>query len=318
MVSPRDMSLPLMGSAMLKERMPAHVEKLISQQKEIVDRFLDGQANDTTEGPIRYLAYFRRLRNLAVTSQRYLAYTSDIGESMRPVVPRPLINCAYLITSLYIIGDVANEGIKAYHRNMRVLAPATEAYHDATTHSAYQFQPSATHHVQRVSPEPSILQETLSKNHPQPWKDPEIDTEGEILDGVLPWSSKKIPMREDWRAVIAERATFQVLASLVLPAITIHSAVRYGGKALKNATSPMLRRWGPVGLGLAIIPMLPYTFDKPVQKFVRGAFDTLYESFEGPGITEDVSLEKLPSSHMLKTLAQEKEMQAETDHGRKL
>ncbi len=58
-----------------------------------------------------------------------------------------------------------------------------------------------------------------------------------------------------------------------LPAFTIHSTVKYAGRAMKNVKNPALRTWGPVGLGLAVVPALPYLFDEPVEEAVDFIFE---------------------------------------------
>ena len=87
---------------------------------------------------------------------------------------------------------------------------------------------------------------------------------------------------EDYRAVMAQRAVFQGLASMGLPAFTIHSVVRYSGKALKNNSNKTLRTWGPIGLGLVVVPFLPFVFDKPVEHAVEWIFHTAFRAIGGP------------------------------------
>lgn len=41
-----------------------------------------------------------------------MAYTSDVGEAFRPVVPRWIVNAAYGLSFAYVAGDVTYE---AYH-----------------------------------------------------------------------------------------------------------------------------------------------------------------------------------------------------------
>ena len=55
-------------------------------------------------------------------------------------------------------------------------------------------------------------------------------------------------MIEDYRAVMAQRAVFQSVASMGLPAFTIHSIVRYSGRALKDAKNTRIRSYGPIGV----------------------------------------------------------------------
>lgn len=77
----------------------------------------------------------------------------------------------------------------------------------------------------------------------------------------------------DWKGVAFKRAVFQSIASMGLPAFTIHSTVRYSGLALKNVKNAKVRTWGPVGLGLAVVPALPYLFDEPVEEAVDWVFE---------------------------------------------
>ena len=60
--------------------------------------------------------------------------------------------------------------------------------------------------------------------------------------------SGRVPALEDYRSVMAQRAIFQTVASMGLPAFTIHSIVRYSGRALKNAKNTTIRSYGPIGV----------------------------------------------------------------------
>lgn len=68
----------------------------------------------------------------------------------------------------------------------------------------------------------------------------------------LAWEPKTVPLIEDYRAVMAQRAVFQSVASMGLPAFTIHSIVRYSGKALRTAKNTTIRSWGPIGVCLPL------------------------------------------------------------------
>ena len=59
---------------------------------------------------------------------------------------------------------------------------------------------------------------------------------------------RRIPAIEDYRAVMAQRAVFQGVASMGLPAFTIHSIVKHSGKALKDAKNKTIRTYGPIGV----------------------------------------------------------------------
>lgn len=140
-----------------------------------------------------------------LSAHRYVAYTSDIGESFRPIAHPYLIKSAYAVSWAYLIGDVSLEGWKAHKRNEKLLAPQ---------HSEH------TQALANGGPEKQAVMQTPTK----------------------------IPALEDWRAVAAQRAVFQSVASMGLPAFTIHSIVRYSGQALKNAKNTKIRTWGPIGV----------------------------------------------------------------------
>ena len=145
-----------------------------------------------------------------LSAQRYVAYTSDIGESFRPVAHPYLVRSAYAISWAYLIGDVSNESWKAHKRNQLLL------------------NPEGGQHMQAVVDGPPDKQSLMQ-------------------------TPVKIPAIEDWRAVAAQRAVFQSIASMGLPAFTIHSIVRYSGRALKNAKNTTIRTWGPIGVSTSHI-----------------------------------------------------------------
>ena len=128
-----------------------------------------------------------------MSAQRYVAYTSDVGESFRPVASPLVVRTAYGISWAYLTGDVGYEGYKAYLRQYPSANPADVA----------------SNAVPKAVPVPAI---------------------------------------EDWRSVMVQRAVFQSLASMALPAFTIHSIVRYSGQAMKSVKNTRVRTWGPIGV----------------------------------------------------------------------
>src|ERR1700761_9584260 len=86
----------------------------------------------STDSSVRYAAYAARARTILLSAHRYVAYTSDIGESFRPIAHPWLIRSAYGISWAYLLGDVGHEGYKAYLRNRRALAPPGDSYKDAS------------------------------------------------------------------------------------------------------------------------------------------------------------------------------------------
>ncbi|KAK0352531.1 hypothetical protein LTR91_020875 [Friedmanniomyces endolithicus] len=195
-------------------------------------------ADDTTNSSLRYAAYAARFRTILLSAHRYVAYTSDIGESFRPIAHPGMVRVAYGVSWAYLVGDVGYEGYKAYNRNQAALHP-TEA---------------ATEGV------PAAATTTALAN---------------------PVTGRVAPI-DHWASVMVQRGVFQSVASMGLPAFTIHSIVRYSGRALKNAKNPRIRTWGPIGLGLAAVPALPFMFDKPVEKATEWLFHKGFELVGGP------------------------------------
>ena len=72
----------------------------------------------------------------------------------------------------------------------------------------------------------------------------------------------------------ARAASFQLIGSVALPFIIIHSGVKYSSKIFDQVAPKirLLRAWGPSAVGLAIIPLLPTFVDHPVEQAVDYAF----------------------------------------------
>ncbi|GAA6062929.1 hypothetical protein JCM10212_007160 [Sporobolomyces blumeae] len=166
---------------------------------------------DTVDTEARYLGYLGRIRPVLIASSRYLAYTSDVGESFRPVVNPKVVTAAYGVSWLYLGGDVAYEGYKAKLR-------------------AQEYCPGALAQVVGLS--------------------------------------------------TAKRAIFQATASMLLPAFTIHSIVKYTAKYLKKrgVHNVRVKQWLPSALGLGMIPALPFIFDEPVEHVVDLTFDKIHRT----------------------------------------
>ncbi|KAG6002705.1 hypothetical protein E4U21_002814 [Claviceps maximensis] len=222
-------------------KLPQRLQSIVddSESDSLFDDVVEGYAPPTTDTKLRYAAYATRIRTILLSAHRYVAYTSDIGESFRPVAHPKLVRAAYGISWLYIIGDVSHEGYRAYWHNQRILNP----------------QLRLTSRQEKIT--------GLSAAH-----------SSDLAPGVVS------PL-EDWRTVMVQRGLFQSLASMGLPAFTIHSVVRYSGQALKKVKNPAVRTWGPIGLGLSVVPFLPRLFDEPVENAVEWAFHKGFEAFGG-------------------------------------
>lgn len=214
-----DFSKPLPRKAL-----PAELQSTLDNEEKLWETLYDGSAPESTDSSLRYAGYASRVRTILMSAHRYVAYTSDIGESFRPVAHPWLIKGAYGVSWAYLAGDVAHEGYKAYLRNQRVENPDTDA--------AKQFAADHEPRGEAVTTMPKGVDVTAT------------GTEVGFVRGVT------VPAIEDYRAVMAQRAVFQGLASMGLPAFTIHSIVKYSGRALKDVKNVKLRTYGPIGVSL--------------------------------------------------------------------
>ncbi|KAL5601083.1 hypothetical protein BROUX41_005910 [Berkeleyomyces rouxiae] len=228
------------------EKLPESLQKAVrdTAAETAFDKAVDGYGPDSTESNVRYAAYLSRIRTIVSSAHRYVAYTSDIGESFRPVVNPGIVRAAYGVSWLYLVGDVSFEGYKAYWSNQRTLNPSLQ-----------------------LSP----AQQKWA-GLPDPITDAVPSAPGSATAKVAPL--------DDYRTVMLQRAIFQSLASMGLPAVTIHSVVKYSGQAMKNVKNKTVRTWGPIGLGLSVVPFLPRLFDEPVENAVEWAF---HKAFLGVG-----------------------------------
>lgn len=183
------------------------------------------------EGVVRYAAYANRFRTILRASHRYIAYTSDIGESFRPVAHPYLVTFGYGVSWAYLLGDVS-------YSSWMVKMKSEGKYR------------------------PGLL----------PWQP--VEGEGDPAEAEKYRKLVNNSLAEtDWRVQFAKRGVFQGLASMGLPALTIHLAVRYSSVLFKNVKVKAVKTYGPVSVGLAIVPLLPYIFDEPVEQAVDFVFD---------------------------------------------
>lgn len=199
-------------------------------------------ARESTDTNLRYAAYATRIRTILLSAHRYVAYTSDIGESFRPVAHPYLVRSAYAVSWAYLAGDVAHEGYKAYLRNQRVLHPEASSPLAATSGQGSGHDPAAREKLGNVAGVVGSDKFAAAQ--------PESTTLGAGITGgsTGQLSARKVPALEDYRTVMVQRALFQGIASMGLPAFTIHSIVKYSGKALKDAKNATIRTWGPIGV----------------------------------------------------------------------
>ena len=64
-----------------------------------------------------------------------------------------------------------------------------------------------------------------------------------------------------------------------LPAFTIHTVVSQAQKAFANTKNARVKAWGPTLTGLALVPMLPYLYDHPIEVATEHVFDWAREAY---------------------------------------
>lgn len=230
-----------------RKRLPKDLQDTLNDEEKLWEVLYEGKAEDTTDTSIRYAAYASRLRTIMLSAHRYVAYTSDIGESFRPVAHPNWVRTAYGISWLYLTGDVCSEGYKAYCRNQRTLHP--EKYIDVqekTDTAAAQLVPSAANASGIFDTVKEVARKATNTEGVKMGRQSGALTGDHVTPGL-------VPAIEDYRAVMVQRAVFQGVASMGLPAFTIHSIVRYSGRALKDAKNKTLRTWGPIGVSSPFI-----------------------------------------------------------------
>ncbi|PLN76956.1 mitochondrial 18 KDa protein-domain-containing protein [Aspergillus taichungensis] len=245
--SPNEETPPEDPKPIPRENLPPQLQQLVDHDdRTFYDDIYGPYSIDSTDTPYRYAGYANRLRTILLSAHRYVAYTSDIGESFRPVSHPYLVRSAYAISWTYLLGDVAHEGYKAYLRNRDVLAPPCESYKDAASHGDVVLG-MATGNVAG-----SLRPQSSGATPPQ--------------ESLTPWPATSIPLIEDYRVVMAKRAVFQGLASMGLPALTIHSVVKHSGRMLKGYKSALLRTWTPIGVCIYFHLSLPSAPPWSLQK----------------------------------------------------
>ncbi|KAG8631822.1 hypothetical protein KVT40_000962 [Elsinoe batatas] len=248
-----------------RQKLPrALQDELDTADSDMWSSLYDGTAPETTDTNLRYAGYAARVKTVLLSAHRYVAYTSDIGESFRPVAHPYLVKGAYGVSWAYLLGDVGHEGYKAWVRNQKVLHP--EQYSDDAAGTATHSGHTVTEKVKGAA---EAVKTQLGAGNVS------------LEDSLVRNPGKVVPL-EDYRAVMAQRAIFQGVASMGLPAFTIHSLVKYSGRAMKDVKNVKVRTWGPIGLGLAAVPALPFMFDEPVERATEWIFHKGFEFFGGP------------------------------------
>lgn len=192
----------------------APVAPVFREYCEVDDDQAASEAN-LRDGAARYLPYVARAKLLVVKAKvvaaqgvRYMAYTSDLGESFRPVLKPWQVNLTYGVAAGYCLADSAYAGYC-------------------------------------------------------------VSEAGEPRSVVI--------------AACAQRGVFQFVASLALPAVIIHTVVHQAQPLFRRpafADMPRVAKYGPSGIGLAIIPFLPL-MDPACEHGVDWLFDKAWPGWRG-------------------------------------
>jgi fission process protein 1 len=101
--------------------------------------------------------------------------------------------------------------------------------------------------------------------------------------GPSAWEAANFSEPTRLSMIAVKRSVFQGLASMALPAFTIHTAVAQTAKAVKNSQNLVVKRWLPSAVGIGIVPFLPYLFDHPVEYATDVLFDKVEEAMAKSG-----------------------------------
>eukprot|EP00434_Breviolum_minutum_P041125 symbB.v1.2.036580.t1/scaffold5197.1/size29901/3 len=73
-------------------------------------------SKELEETAFRYLPYVARAKQMLLSSHRYVAYSSDVGESLRPVIKPWQVNLSYGIAGAYVLADTSLAGYRRYQQ----------------------------------------------------------------------------------------------------------------------------------------------------------------------------------------------------------
>lgn len=117
-------------------------------------------------------------------------------------------------------------------------------------------------HKERQGTLPSIAEkatETLSPAQKVELRKRQLENEvkdKDALPNVIKYNPLEASESMHVGLVVARRAVFQSLASMALPAFTIHSIVRYSAPLFARSSNARIRGSGPTIAGLAAVPAL--------------------------------------------------------------
>lgn len=212
------------------------------------------------------------------TLARYLAYFSDVGEAFRPVLALPLVRATYAVSWAYCLFDTATRvrnaerdlqhQVQSKRNVLRVLESNEAERHTISLAADIRFIRYTLRDFDRGWP--VISGPVMSSDR----------EESIMLDAIQDRIRKSLRDTEDKLARLQEyqkqlgvkQAIFHTVASMALPAVTINLTVRASRRiwgSLLPATATRALRMLPTATGLAVIPILPFLYDKGVHGFLE-------------------------------------------------
>ena len=182
---------------------------------------------------------------------RLTAFTSEVGESLRPLIFLWQVRATYAVSWLYVFLDVVlRAGDEASLRGWYV---STNGRTRARCHTLLPAHGC------------SLLVRAFAVCCP-------------LYLAVLPCC---LHLRT-WRVVrtLLFFSIFHSIATMALPALIIHTAVHQSQRALRMVPGDApwlthLRQWGPTIVGLALIPLMPI-FDEPMEALLERVFHRVW------------------------------------------
>lgn len=214
------------------------------------------------------------------------AYTSEMGEALRPLTKPWVVRGAYAVSWTYIIVDVAYAGYKAakqYESIASTTFSATGPVQEFETEAAKLANQTLSSVRENLPLEEVLDSKTLAALSPSEKVELRKRHTQRLAEhgrhaGVDP---NKVSEVTHVGMTVTRQAVFQSIASMALPAFTIHSIVKYTTPVFAKAKNHRIRAFGPTAAGLMFIPALPFLFDEPVEHVVDFAFDWIQERVMG-------------------------------------
>eukprot|EP00887_Chlorella_sp_A99_P001019 scaffold14.g1019.t1 len=189
------------------------------------------------------------------TLLRYVAFTSDFGEALKPFISRRAYLASYAVVAAYGIADTLDKGRAAYARS---AAAAAQQQHPAQPGT---LPPAALCTCWTQSPQ-GLAQACAAGAASLAPPSMMARSTHEAPTALVPVT-----------AAVADTALWHAAASLAIPGVLINRTVWAGGRLL--ASHPRLLPWrhaaraAPSLVGLSLIPLLVPHIDEAVTEWME-------------------------------------------------